>query len=119
MTDSEPDFSSQNNQSKPPFTPADELVIDNVDAIKLLSHEKVNQILNLLTDRELTIIDLKNELKMNPGTIKRHLDNLLASGLVVITREEINKFQITMKYYRIRAKTFIVQWRWPQKDQKK
>ena len=119
MPDSNKDSPSQPTRSAEQFTPAEDLIIDDVEAIKLLSHEKINEILNLLITQEMTIIDLKNQLKMNPGTIKRHLDNLLASGLVVITREEINKFQITMKYYRIRAKRFIVQWRWPQTPQKK
>lgn len=103
---------SQEMHSSEGFEPAPELIIENLDAIKLLNHEKSSRILEILIEEELTIIDIKRITEWNPGTIKRHLTELVKAGLVVITKEIVNKFQITMKYYRTTAKSFIIQWRW-------
>ena len=61
----------------------------------------------------MNIIELKNATKMNPGTVKRHINDLLDHGLVQQTRLEKNMYSITEKYYRATAKTFIIQLRWP------
>ncbi len=90
-----------------------EKTITDPDSVPILFHEKKQEILKLLIKNEMTIIDLKNALKMNPGTIKRHLNDLLEKGLVIQSRTETNKFGITMKYYRATAKSFVFDIRWP------
>lgn len=53
-------------------------------------------------------MDLKKELKMNPGTIKCHLDDLRGKELIAEPRIVINKYRIKEKYYHATAKRFIV-----------
>lgn len=90
-----------------------ELLVTNPDTVSIVFHEKKGEILKLLIDQEMTIIDLKHATGMNPGTIKRHLTDLLNHNLIFISRERINEFSIVMKYYRALAKTFIFNIKWP------
>lgn len=87
--------------------------ITDPNTVPILFHEKKQMILKLLIEKEMTIIDLKNSIKMNPGTIKRHLEDLMEKNLVNQSRIKINKFGITMKYYRATAKHFIIKIEWP------
>ncbi|MHA1818889.1 MAG: winged helix-turn-helix domain-containing protein [Promethearchaeota archaeon] len=85
------------------------LIITNPDTIKLLLHKRNQQIIELLYVHEKNIIEMKNELKLNPGTIKRHLDALLKANLIYLSNIVVNEYGIRMKYYRVRAKKFIIQ----------
>ncbi len=91
----------------------DEMQITNPDAVPILFHPKKEEILKLLISKEMTIIDLKHATGMNPGTVKRHLTDLLENHLVFISREKVNEFSIVMKYYRASAKTFQIRINWP------
>ncbi|MHA1557049.1 MAG: winged helix-turn-helix domain-containing protein [Candidatus Heimdallarchaeota archaeon] len=93
----------------------DEMLITDPDAVPILFHPKKEEILKLLIIREMTIIDLKHATGMNPGTVKRHLTDLLDNHLVFISREKVNEFSIVMKYYRASAKSFQINIIWPQK----
>ncbi|MHA1301352.1 MAG: winged helix-turn-helix domain-containing protein [Candidatus Helarchaeota archaeon] len=88
-------------------------LISNPEIVPILFHEKKQEILKLLIEKEMTIIDLKNSLKMNPGTIKRHLQDLITKNLVKQTKIKINKYGIKMKYYRATARQFIFNIKWP------
>ena len=57
----------------------DKKVFTDPDILQILAHEKNQRILSLLIEEEMTIIDLKNETNLNPGTIKRHLNQLIES----------------------------------------
>ena len=83
------------------------------DTIPVLFHEKKQEILKLLIQKEMTIIDLKKTTKMNPGTIKRHLNDLIDKSLVFQSRIEINKYGIKMKFYRATAKKYSIHISWP------
>ncbi|NHI92900.1 MAG: ArsR family transcriptional regulator [Candidatus Lokiarchaeota archaeon] len=85
------------------------------ELLQILAHEKNQLILNLLIKQEMTIIDLKNLTKLNPGTIKRHLDLLIDKNLIFQSRIEINRYGIRMKYYRASAKQFDIniKFSWP------
>lgn len=87
--------------------------ISDPDVVSVLFHEKKQMILRILIHEEKNIMDLKKELKMNPGTIKRHLDDLRGKKLVTEPRIVINKYGIKEKYYHTTAKRFIVHLEWP------
>lgn len=87
--------------------------ISDPDVVSVLFHKKKQMILRILIHEEKNIMDLKKELKMNPGTIKRHLDDLRGKKLVAEPRIVINKYGIKEKYYHTTAKRFIVHLEWP------
>ena len=90
----------------------EELVIIDPSAVSIIYHEKKSQILKLLVDKEMTIIDLKHATGMNPGTIKRHLNDLLKHKLIRISKEQLSEYSIVMKYYRAVAKRFRFNIEW-------
>lgn len=91
----------------------EELTISNPLAIPIIFHEKKGMILKLLIEKEMTIIDLKHETGLNPGTIKRHIDDLLHHDLVFISRTKISDQSVVMKFYRAAAKKFLFNIKWP------
>ncbi|MFX1535290.1 MAG: winged helix-turn-helix domain-containing protein [Promethearchaeota archaeon] len=93
-----------------------EKLITDPEAVPILFHPQKQIILRLIIEEEMTIIDLKKATGMNPGTIKRHLTDLVEKGLAKQSRTEINKYSITMKYYRATASQFIISIKWPKKD---
>lgn len=103
---------STNNEASE-FVLQDEIVLTNPDAITLFRSEGKQDILRVLMDKEMNIHDIKNALKLNPGTIKRHLDQLLEFNLIVQTREDKNSWGVKMKYYRTVAKKFVIYFAWP------
>ncbi|MFX0171845.1 MAG: ArsR family transcriptional regulator [Candidatus Hodarchaeota archaeon] len=88
-------------------------VISDPSAVPILFHKKKQIILNLLLEKELTIMDLKEETNLNPGTIKRYLDDLVSKNLAFLTRKVQNEYGFFLKYYRATAKSFIVHLEWP------
>lgn len=95
------------------FQIAEVAIIDDPSAVPILFHEKKQMLLSLIIPEEKTIIDIKNITKMNPGTIKRHLDDLVKKKLAVQSRFFTNEFGIKMKYYRAVARKFLIQIEWP------
>ena len=95
----------------------DKKVFTDPDILQILAHEKNQRILSLLIEEEMTIIDLKNETNLNPGTIKRHLNQLIEKELIEQSRIETNRYGIKMKFYRATAKQFEIdiKYRWPDK----
>ncbi|MHA2362682.1 MAG: winged helix-turn-helix domain-containing protein [Candidatus Hodarchaeales archaeon] len=87
--------------------------ITDPETVPILFHEKKEELLALLVQKEMNIIELKNETKINPGTIKRHLNDLIEKGLIRQSREEKNIYGVLMKFYRATAKQFIVSIKWP------
>ena len=107
-------MSQENNSSSSEFILKDEMIVTDVDAISLFKSGGKQDILRVLMENEMNIHDLKNALKMNPGTIKRHLDQLLEFKLIVQTREDENSWGVRMKYYRTVARKFIINFHWPE-----
>ena len=95
----------------------DEMLITDPATVPVLFHEKKQMILKLLINEEMTIIDLKKETNMNPGTIKRHLEDLIEKNLVIQSRTAKSEHGIMMKYYRATANQFIVKILWPIKEE--
>lgn len=89
------------------------LEITNPDAVPVLFHEKKQLLLQLIIEKEMTIIEIKNVTGINPGTIKRHISDLVKYGLANLSREETNIYSIKMKFYRATAKSFVINLKWP------
>lgn len=100
-----------------PYEPLDIITISNLEHAALLNHEKKRLLLELLLHSEKTIMELSTATKMNPGTIKRHLDTLEEGNFIVKSREERNEYGIKLKYYRVKAKLFLIQSQWPPKTE--
>ncbi|MCE7743344.1 MAG: ArsR family transcriptional regulator [Candidatus Heimdallarchaeota archaeon] len=90
----------------------DEIIVSNPSAVPVIFHEKKSQILKCLINKEMTIIDLKHKTGLNPGTIKRHIDDLLEVKLIYISREQLSEYGMVMKYYRAVSKSykFLIEW---------
>ncbi len=91
----------------------DEIVLTDPAVAPILFHKQKQQILGLLINQEMNIIDLKHATGENPGSIKRHLTDLLDAGLIAATRQEMSQNGILMRFYRARARSYFLQVRWP------
>ncbi len=80
--------------SQDDYVPEDEIQIHNPQIVQLINHVKKRVILELLLNRSKTIIQLSRETGWNPGTVKRHLTDLLNGDLIVKAKIEINKHRI-------------------------
>ncbi|MHA1674803.1 MAG: ArsR family transcriptional regulator [Promethearchaeota archaeon] len=98
---------------KEKFEPAEEMLLTNPEVIPIITHEKKKQILELLFSQEMTIMEISKATEWNPGTVKRHLMDLLNAKVVIIAREEFNQKKILLKYYRAAAKHFTLHFEWP------
>jgi predicted transcriptional regulator len=91
----------------------EESLISDPSAVAVLFHDKKQEILKLLINQDLNIREIENKTGLNPGTIKRHLDDLLEKKLVFQSQTIKNEYGFTLKYYRAVAKKFIVNLEWP------
>jgi DNA-binding transcriptional ArsR family regulator len=90
----------------------------NLEAIKKFSdpeivgiifHEQRGLILKSLINNDKTIRELSQELNLNPGTVKRHITDLLNNQLIDISDIKKNDYGITMIYYRATAQNFQIE----------
>ena len=89
-----------------------EMKIFDPKAIPVLYHEKKGEILKLLIKKEMNISKLSKKLEINPGTIKRHLGDLLKYDLIRSIRKKTNDFNLTETYYRATAKKYTFTRKW-------
>lgn len=95
------------------FIIKDEIILSDPEIITIFKSEGKQEILRILITQEMNLHDLRKKLEMNPGTVKRHLDQLLEYKLIEQTREDTNSWGVKMKYYRSVAKRFIIHYSWP------
>ncbi len=88
-------------------------VISDPSVVPVLFHKKNQIILNLLLEKEFNIMELKQETNLNPGTIKRYLDDLVSKGLAFLSRTVQNEYGFFLKYYRATAQSFVIHIEWP------
>ena len=86
----------------------DELIITDSSLVLIVLHDKKKLILEHLLEKEMTIQDLSQTIGLNPGTIKRHLQNLLDHELIFSPRTVKNDYNIKMTYYRAVARSFKI-----------
>ncbi len=91
----------------------DDLIVTDARVIPVLFHEKRESIMKLLIENPRNIIDLSKVTKMNPGTIKRHVDLLVQHGLAILSAIDTNEYGIKLKYYRSTARKFTFSFTWP------
>lgn len=86
----------------------EEIKITDSSLALIVLHEKKKMILKMLLEKAMTIQDLKKATNLNPGTIKRHLDDLVKNKLVFVAQVKYSDYNIRMKYYRATAKNFTI-----------
>ncbi len=111
----------QKNQASPLIEklPAAECIITDPAVVVQVMHTKKQLILQEIFHEALTIQELRKRTGLNPGTIKRHLDDLILHQLVFVEREERNTYNILMKFYRTTAEKFIINFQLPDDFQHK
>lgn len=104
-----------NKDLTPNFEKQQELIFENLDdpRVSVIIHKQKRDILKLLIDNELNIKEIQDLTKINPGTIKRHLDDLVLNNLVIQTQTIKNEFGFVLKYYRAVYKKFTFNVEWP------
>lgn len=103
---------------KEPIKVKNMIEITDPTVILALLHEKKMELLKLLLEKDMNIQDLKKATGINPGTIKRHLDDpkygLMQYGLVFLSKIEYSEANnIRMKFYRATAKKFKINLTFP------
>lgn len=91
-------------------------IITDPATIRALFQKDKLQILNILLREAKNIQQLKEATKINPGTIKRNLDDLIGLNLVKEAGIKKSSYNITMKYYIATAEEFEFQFKLPVDD---
>lgn len=89
------------------------MVITDPKVITQFQHPVKLILLENIFNEAKTIMQLHKTTGYNPGTVKRHLKDLEAAGLITLAKEAMSEKRIVMKFYRVTAKEFVVQYRWP------
>jgi DNA-binding HxlR family transcriptional regulator len=84
--------------------------------IRMILQKDKLQILNILLKEEKNIQQLKEATGINPGTIKRNLDDLIKNNLVFESAVKKSDYNITMKYYLAVAEEFEIKFAMPVGD---
>jgi DNA-binding transcriptional ArsR family regulator len=117
-SDSDPDNLLDSSKKR---LPLEEIVIQDPDVVPVLYHPEKQQILRILMKQEKTLRELSDELQMNPGTVKRHLNDLEERKLIFLSNSIQNSYGIWQKYYQTTAQRFVVHLEFPPRsiEQKK
>ena len=103
----------QESDNETEFMPQNSMVITDPSVINQFQHSVKLIILENLYDKAKTIMQLHKDTGYNPGTVKRHLRDLEEAGLITLAKKEMSEKRIVKKFYRVTAKEFIIQYRWP------
>lgn len=83
------------------------LVVDDPDTMRMILSGKYNDILELISSREMSVSDISKALGINPGSAHYRLKELEKKGLVRMVREE-TKGNVVKKYYRAAARNIYL-----------
>jgi predicted ArsR family transcriptional regulator len=90
----------------------DSLVISDPDQIKRIKAKIKMEILGILKEKQnergMTIKEISEIMKKNPGTIKYHIDELCEIGLLAIYSIEPTPTGIVQKFYRLTFKNLEI-----------
>jgi DNA-binding transcriptional ArsR family regulator len=76
---------------------------------RALLHDDKRKIISLLIEHKaMTIQQLSKKTKINPGTIKRHIDDLINNELVFMIFDDRSEYNVKMKFYSSYARKFII-----------
>jgi predicted transcriptional regulator len=92
----------------------DSLIITDPKEILIVLHDQRKQILNELLHTMKNIQELSEATHLNPGTVKRNLEELMSHGYVFIAAVRQNDYKMTMKYYQAKAKQIIIKYSLPE-----
>lgn len=84
------------------------LIITDPKEILIVLHDQRKQILNELLHTMKNIQELSEATHLNPGTVKRNLEELMSHGYVFIADVRQNDYKMTMKYYQATAKQIVI-----------
>ncbi|MEI4771713.1 helix-turn-helix domain-containing protein [Psychrobacillus sp. FJAT-51614] len=82
-----------------------EMIIETTEQLHALSHPLRQRILTVLSFDEMTNKEISNALKESAPKVHFHVKELLNSGIIRLTREEV-KGSIIEKYYTASARSF-------------
>ncbi|AFD00736.1 putative transcriptional regulator (IclR helix-turn-helix domain) [Methanocella conradii HZ254] len=83
------------------------MVVDDPDTMRMILSGKYSDILELIDFREMSVSDISQALKINPGSAHYRLKELQRRGLVKMVREE-TKGNVVKKYYRAAARNIYL-----------
>ncbi|MBN2156168.1 MAG: ArsR family transcriptional regulator [Candidatus Lokiarchaeota archaeon] len=90
------------------------MTIKSPDEAIILLHEDKKQIIELLiSNNAMTIQQLSKATHKNPGTIKRHLNDLIEHRYVYKSGQKQSEYNVKMKFYSCVAKEFKIDIRIP------
>lgn len=101
-----PNDSDLNNSNSIPIK--EKIIVSDPKLIRIILHEQKMLILNAILREMKNIQELKEITGLNPGTIKRNLDELMEFKLVQIMSIKKSEYNITMKYYQAVAAQFEI-----------
>ena len=106
---------NNNTDQKSSPLPVEEkkIIFTDPKIIRIILHEQKLQILNILLKEMKNIQELKDLTAINPGTIKRNLDELMEVGLVEVAETKMSNYNIKMKYYRAVGTQFELKFQLP------
>ena len=105
-----------NNTDWKPERIQDGIRITDPKLARILLHRDKKRIISDLIEKEMTIQELSSSTEINPGTIKRHLDNLISNKLVFMSRQERTKYNVKQKFYSAVARQFIIDIKIPEEQ---
>jgi hypothetical protein len=83
--------------------------ITSPEKARVLLHEDKKRILiELIRNGMMTIQQLSKATNINPGTIKRHIDDLIIQKIAYMQKTERSEYNIKMKYYSAVADKFKI-----------
>jgi DNA-binding transcriptional ArsR family regulator len=97
----------------------DLLEISDPKVIRIILHEQKMLILHELILNMKNIQELSDATKLNPGTVKRNLDELIENHLVHVAEVRKSEYNITMKYYEATMKKIKIRFDLPLEDVEK
>ena len=93
------------------------IINDSVKARALLHDDKRTIITSLINNKARTIQNLNADTGINPGTIKRHIDDLISKKLVIMLFEDRSLYNVKMKFYSAIANEFKIDIEIPEKTE--
>ena len=90
------------------------LTVSDPKEILIILHEQRMQILNELLHSMKNIQELSESTHLNPGTVKRNLEELMVHGYVFIADIRYNEYKMKMKYYQATAKEITIKYKLPE-----